>query len=378
VQKGENKLRRRAFLGSMAAGSLLSGCSGLQREDEGSTEKPPPILDIHIHLFGTGDSGSGCFLSREIRRGLLFKALITILGVRRRGPTIDEGYAAMLVDHLRASGLDRGVVLAQDAVYDSSGKRDDRRTHFYVPNDYLFQVTERHPDLMVPCVSINPDRFDCLAELERCAARGARILKIHPPTQGVDISDPKHTRFFSRCAKLGMKVMVHTGHEHSAHVIDAGLADPRKLELALDLGCTVIACHSGTGWKSDRPDFLPAFLDLARKRKNLWGDTAVLGTSKRVRDFTRLLDEEDVRARLVHGSDFPFPAIPLAFSEEIGLGRALGLQLDLNFLRQDLRLKEALGIGRASAERAHQLLFPPRTASPSTAGPGRAGGSTPS
>src|SRR5437867_10274390 len=99
-----------------------------------------PYLDIHIHLFGAGDSGSGCFLSKRITGKPLFKLLLSRLKVRR-ARTLDEGYVASLVEHLRGSGLSKGVILAQDAVYDRSGGRDDANTHVYVPNDYLFRVT---------------------------------------------------------------------------------------------------------------------------------------------------------------------------------------------------------------------------------------------
>ena len=58
------------------------------------------------------------------------------------------------------------MILAQDGVYDDRGRLDTKRTHFYVPNDYLLQVTGRYPKLMVPCVSINPDRADAVDELE--------------------------------------------------------------------------------------------------------------------------------------------------------------------------------------------------------------------
>src|SRR5438270_13867268 len=85
------------------------------------------------------------------------------------------------------------------------------------------------------------------------------------------------------------------------------LAAPRRLELALDQGCTVVACHAGTGWKTDTPDQLPEFLALLKRYPKLWGDTAVLGTAGRVRDFTRLLEHPPARDRLLHGCDFPFP-----------------------------------------------------------------------
>ena len=83
--------------------------------------------------------------------------------------------------------------------------------------------------------------------------RGAGLLKIHPPTQGVDLAEKKHIPFFARCGELTVVLMAHTGHVHSAPVVDQTLGDPRKLELALDAGCTVVACHCGTGWPLERP-----------------------------------------------------------------------------------------------------------------------------
>lgn len=90
-------------------------------------------------------------------------------------------------------------------------------------------------------------RTDAIAELDRCAAKGARVLKIHPPIQGVDLLEQRHARFFRRCAELKIVVTVHTGHEHSAPIVSAALADPRKAALALEEGCTVVACHCGSG-----------------------------------------------------------------------------------------------------------------------------------
>jgi predicted TIM-barrel fold metal-dependent hydrolase len=261
----------------------------------------------------------------------------------------------VLAEQVQGSGLTSVALLGQDAVYDPRGKPDWDRTSFYVPNDYVFDVVARHPQAMVACPSINPDRADALEELERCHEQGARLFKIHPPTQGVDIADAKHARFFRRSAELEMVVLVHTGHEHSAPVIDKHLASPRKLQLALDHGCTVIACHAGSGRQTDAPDQLPEFLALVKRYPNLWGDTAVLGTSGRVRDFVRLLDEPLVRDRLLHGSDFPFPAAPAAFAARIGEETARRIEHEQNWLKKDLVLKEALGVGMAGARRAYNV-----------------------
>jgi predicted TIM-barrel fold metal-dependent hydrolase len=343
------KFDRRNFVaGALAAPWLASRVAGAADADAAAIE---PTLDLHVHLFGVGEGGTGCRMSTAITDGLSFKFLVFALRLRDARKTLDERYEEVLAEQVQGSGLTCVALLGQDAVYDMHG----------MPNDYVFDVVARHPRTMVPCPSINPDRADALEELERCHELGARLFKIHPPTQGVDVADAKHARFFRRAAELEMVVLVHTGHEHSAPVIDKHLASPRKLQLALDLGCTVIACHTGSGRQTDAPDQLPEFLALIKRYPKLWGDTAVLGTSGRVRDFIRLLDEpliRDrplVRDRLLHGSDFPFPAAPAAFAARIGEEAARRIEREQNWLKKDLDLKEALGVGMAGARRAYTV-----------------------
>ena len=236
--------RRRLLGGGLALlGSAVLGAG-----------KSEGLLDIHVHLFGIGEGGTGCRMAKSITNGLQFRFLVEVLHLRDHGKTLDEGYERVLVGQIKGSGLSRAAILGQDAVYDGRGKANWDRTAFYIPNDYVFAVVGRHPDIMIPCPSINPERGDAIDELNRCHDKGARLFKIHPPTQGVNVADRKHTKFFRRCAELEMVVMVHTGHEHSAPVIDKDLADPARLELALDQGCTVVACHAGSGWESDKPD----------------------------------------------------------------------------------------------------------------------------
>jgi hypothetical protein len=337
-----------AGLGWLGAGALAAG---------GAAPAAPPLLDVHVHLFGVGEGGTGCRMTRSITSSVQFLGLVWALGLRQKGKTLDEGYERVLAEHVEGAGLTRAAILGQDAAYDRRGKPDWDRTSFYVPNDYVFAVVARHSTTMIACPSINPDRADALGELARCHEKGARLFKIHPPTQGVDVADRKHTRFFRRCAELGMVVLVHTGHEHSAPVIDKRLAGPGRLTLALEQGCTVVACHAGSGWETDEPDQLPEFLALLRRYKSLWGDTAVLGTAGRVRDFGRLLNDPLARGRLLHGSDFPFPVAPRAFSARIGAKAAERIGREKSWLRRDFDLKQALGVGRASAERAYRVVL---------------------
>jgi len=348
------QINRRSFItGALEAPWLVARGAAESGAEPDDADK---WLDIHVHLFGIGDSPSGCRMSRAVTESPLFQFLLHSLRLRGRAKTIDESYVIALAQQLVQSALQEGLILAQDAVYDRAGEPDWSKTHLYVPNDYLFQVVARHPQLMIPCVSINPDRRDALTELERCVEKGARVLKIHPPVQGVNLADKKHTRFFQRCADLKTVVMIHTGHEHSAPIVDSASANPRKLELALDQGCTVVACHCGTGRCDDHPDMLPDFLAMTRRHKNLRGDTAVLGGLGRSRDFLRVLADEPVRDRLLHGSDFPLPALPMSFAGTIGTANALRLQRFTNLIQRDFELKEALGIVRASAQRAYRMI----------------------
>lgn len=346
-------LTRRTFVLSTAAAGLAS-CMGARHP---VAPAGPRTLDIHVHLFGSGDAGTKCFLSKEIRTSLNFTMLTRMLKIPDRGIGLDRGYAQALTEQIDGSGMDAVAVLAQDCVYDAQGRPDMARTHAYVPNDYLLDFVKPLAAKVTACVSINPDRRDCLDELDECVARGARLLKIHPPIQGVDIAHRKHARFFRACADHDILVMVHTGHEHAAPVIDIELANPERMSQGLEHGCRMIACHSGSGWKNDRPDYFNVFVELVQRHQRLYGDTSVMATMARRQDLLRAIDESPLANRLVHGSDFPFPSWPIAFADRIGQNDALALQKNPNLIDRDFDLKRRLGIGESTAQRGYELVF---------------------
>ncbi len=348
-----NKPTRRDFLWASAAFGMSACATGRPF----TAHAPAATLDMHVHLFGSGDAGSGCHLSKTVRSSLEFTMLSRLLRIENRKLGIDRGFAQALSQQLASTSIDRVAILAQDCVYDASGRPDMAQTNFFVPNDYVFGFVKQHPNKTIACASINPNRRDCTDELERCASRGARLIKIHPPTQGVDIADRKHKRFFQRCADLNTTVMVHTGHEHAAPVIDIELANPTRMRQGLEEGCRMVACHSGSGWKNDKPDYFGEFLALVKDYDKAYGDTSVMATMKRSTDLMRAINETSLSDRLVHGSDFPFPSWPLAFSQEIGRKEAFRLQKNQNLLDRDYELKGLLGIGVKSAERGHRLIF---------------------
>jgi predicted TIM-barrel fold metal-dependent hydrolase len=328
----------------MGAGWLLRG-KGLAS----SAGLPHPLVDCHVHLFGTGDAAGiaeneRCFISPAQKRHWTYSYLLRLLDIRRDEP-MDNRYVDHLWAQVRTSSVDRVVILAQDGRYDDQGRLDlQLTTSIYVPNRYLFRVVRQHPDRFFPCPSINPRRRDALDELDYCFEQGARVLKIHPPTQDVDPGNERFRPFFRRCAQLKMAVMVHTGMEHSAQIVGNDYSDPQRLTLALEEGCRVIACHAGMGAFFDREDFFPALVGMMRRYSELYCDTAVLASMFRWRNLPRMVSDPLVMSRTIHGSDYPFPSNALVFWNRIAGSDVVRLTAEKNLLERDLQLKRALQV----------------------------------
>lgn len=75
-------------------------------------------------------------------------------------------------------------------------------------NDGIVALAARHPRLL-PVVTVHPyDDAAALAELERVAALGAKVLKIHPHTQGFDAADPRVLTLVRRAGELNLIVLL--------------------------------------------------------------------------------------------------------------------------------------------------------------------------
>lgn len=314
---------------------------------------PAMRVDAHTHVFCWGENPRDGFLSGKTRGAWTTRLLLFLTGLARRpGATLSDKLRNLLVSQIEASGLDRVVVLAQDAVYRPDGSRDDSGTHFYVSNDYVLSVATESRKI-VPGVSINPRRPDALRELERCRDAGARLVKVHTAIQGVDPCLPRFDPFYRLAAGLDMVLMFHTGYEHSCSVVSQAFTDPARLARALDHGAPVIAAHSGTCAFFDPVDYFPSFVRMARRYPNLLGDTAILSTAPRAAALARMARSPSwLKARLVHGSDYPFPPSRIWSVLRAGLRpRGAANPLDL-----DLRIKERCRFGPDYPRRIWPLL----------------------
>lgn len=74
-------------------------------------------------------------------------------------------------------------------------------------NDAHIALAANHPE-MLPIATVHPyDGQDALDEVVRVAARGVKVLKLHPHTQKFDASDPRVLALVRKAGELGMIVL---------------------------------------------------------------------------------------------------------------------------------------------------------------------------
>lgn len=348
-----NTSRRKLLTGLGAAGLAVGASEFLARRPWPSP--PTGVTDMHVHLFGVGDGDTGCWLSETQKRHVNYRYLLRLLDLREG--RIDEDFVQRLVSQLEASSIKKAVLQSWDCRYDENGEPDlARTTSVYVPNSYLLEIVARHPGLFIPCASINPMRKDAIEELDRCAAQGVKIIKIHPPTMDVDPANPRFRGFYRRCAARGIIVMVHTGAEHAADIVNVEFGSLDRLVQPLDQGCTVVAAHAGLSAFFDKEDFFPSLRPIIQRFPGLYFDTAVLASMFRWRNLPRLLENPDLLERAVHGSDFPFPSNAMVLWNRMSPARLAPLLRERNLFERDYRLKQALGFPPEVFERGAKLL----------------------
>jgi predicted TIM-barrel fold metal-dependent hydrolase len=120
------------------------------------------------------------------------------------------------------------------------------------------------------------------------------------------------------------------------------VADPRLLRPALERGVTVIMAHCGTRAKPWETDYLPDFIELAKEFENGYGDTSALDLPTHSYAYRKILDDPAVRAKLVHGSDWPI--LPLPPVNMLGVEKSIELMHEKNWIQRDIAIKEQLGL----------------------------------
>ena len=328
------------------------------------------LVDHHVHIAGLGIGGTNAFVNpkmltwRHPFHRLKLKVYMSSAGVADEEKADPQAAArlASLVQSIIGHGKHR--LLAFDKHYRRDGSINLEKTEFYVPNEYVFELADRYPDLFVPNISVNPYRPDALQELEKWARRGARVVKWLPNAMGIDPSDPKCDPVYQKMKELDLILLSHGGEEKAVEAEeDQKLGNPLLLRRALDHGVKVIVAHcAGLGSNEDLDskdrrmvDNFELFLRLMDEKQYeglVFGEISAMTQFNRAgKPLRTILAREDLHERLVNGSDYPLPAVnilirtrPLARQGYITASEAQSLKeiYDYNPLLFDFVLKRTL------------------------------------
>lgn len=291
-------------------------------------------------------------MSRRLLDSLPFRFMRWRLGLEGEDRRTERALEATLARTIAESGVDKAVILAFDGVHDEGGRFDESRTHLYVTNDYVIELANRH-DSMLFGASVHPYRKDAVAEVERCVAAGAVLMKWLPPTQGMDPSNSRCIPFYEALAHYGLPLLCHTGGEASLPRVDDRLADPKLLEPALKRGVTVIMAHCGTQSMPWQPDYLSDFIRLAQEYEHCYGDTAALNLPSRWYSLQAALTHPVICQKVIHGSDWPILSLPPVRQTGSQFWHLLS---EPNWMRRDVQIKRFLGFDQAYWLRGTQIL----------------------
>ena len=200
------------------------------------------VIDFHTHTFPEA------IAARAVAQ----------LSAASHTKAFTDGTEAGLCASMRGAGIDLSVILPV-----ATNPRQVVRI-----NDASMRINERTEETgLLSFGCMHPDYEDWHQELRRVREAGIRGIKLHPVYQGVDFDDPRTLRILSRCAELGLAVLVHAG-------LDVGFpgavrVSPQMILHALrEVGpMTLILAHMG-GWRcwDEVLDLLPqcgAYIDTS-------------------------------------------------------------------------------------------------------------------
>lgn len=287
------------------------------------------VWDVHAHVFGLGDGGTGCEVGYRSLSWLhpmenaRLDVFLAAAGVDISGERRDQQYLdRLLALHRLGNPEGRLVLLGFDRAVGEDGAERLLDSAYYTPNDYVLELAERHPDVEAG-VSIHPYRADAVERLEAAVARGARLVKWLPAAMGIDPASELCDSFYAALARTRVPLLTHAGEESAVASAHQEYGNPLKLRRALEAGVRVVVAHcAGYGRhpdidapERDREELPASALFLRLMEESRWEDqlfgglSAVTQVNRAGESLRAVLRAPHLHHRLVNGSDYPLPAI---------------------------------------------------------------------
>jgi hypothetical protein len=341
-------MNRRQFLGAIGAAGLVAGCDfsvvdgvfnacGARLPERLRTHAlvaaawqgldTAAVWDVHCHVFGNGDSGSGLWINPLTERiwqpqQYLQRMFYLNAGCVHDSPgRVDASVVDRLLNQCEAmpAGF-RALLFAFDWARDEAGHPVRERSSFFVPDDYAAGLAARFPKHFEWAASIHPYDPAAMDRLDFAATRKARAVKWLPTAQGIDPGSARCDRFYRKLSDLRLPLISHAGDERAVRGFGEDLGNPLRLRRPLDAGVRVVVAHCaslGAGGDLDAPgvELLPNFelfarlMDDPRYTRNLAGDISAVTQGNRMGVLATLLARRDWHPRLLNGSDYPLPGV---------------------------------------------------------------------
>lgn len=322
------------------------------------------VIDIHIHIAGTGNEGSGCVMSKKFKNSLFYFALLLL----SKSKTLNDKIAREAVlDVINTSTkISKAVLLALDCIVEKNGKARPDISSIVTPNEYVIRVRNENRDKVLFGASVHPHRRDALDLIDRYVEEGAVLVKWIPSSQGIDPQDKVCFKFYDKLAKLGLPLLCHTGVENviptAPNAIDK-YNSPIRLIPALERGVRVIAAHCGISAyrKDDRyfDEFLYIMKFAEKEGFHLYGDVSAFSNPTKRKFMFRIKENVDQK-RLLFGSDYPVPVFDMKAEEALKriVSEWFGILEDTNPLDKNYDImKNQWGFDEIVFTNAHNVLL---------------------
>lgn len=184
------------------------------------------VIDLHIHPF-CKEATVTPSLGEAVQR--------MFFGASPDGKSLED-YTAMgkayfhsrtladIIDDMDEAGIDKACIVAMDLSTQYGVE--------LVTNEDVAKMASQHPDRLIPFASVDPSMGRLAVDrlVHAVEDLGCRGLKLVPPVQHFDFSDPRHDRLWETALELGILVWTHTAHQKSHPDSDARLGHPMLVE----------------------------------------------------------------------------------------------------------------------------------------------------
>jgi len=183
------------------------------------------IIDIHTHPFcneiTVTPSKEEAFerMFKEQRNPQKLEAVRSGLSLLFELNTVEN-----IIADMDRNGIDKACIVAMDLT--------TRYGVELVTNEDVGRLAKAYPDRFIPFASVDPNMGQVAVDQLRYAVEGlgCKGLKLVPPVQHVDFSDPKHDPLWRLAQELDIIVWTHCSHQMSHPDSDARLGSPMLVE----------------------------------------------------------------------------------------------------------------------------------------------------